>query len=552
MQIKRLKIQNFVGVPAADIEFQKPVSLFVGRNNQGKSTIRDAIEFALMGKARAMSKFNEARNLVHGDNGMLVELDSIDKETGEIRSIRRTVSTSGGTEANSVLRYCLNPQEFIRLPAKERGKLLAGVLGGGMQDVIRDAIAEHIGNIDENLLNEIKRSGVDILDVDALKKQVVECRRQYKRDRQELPEKPPLLADYELENGYDVEADRKKVAELGERISKGGEYLASVRQNLQIKAELMDIEKAIEAEQAKIEKVPELRGHAKPDEVRIMSVCGEVINWILNNKEQANCLCPVCNRPNKRIIFKDRKEDIEEWLSDYQDGIAEQERIAGNNECARSEIGRLQKCRKELNQKLVKIEYKEGSEDLLKHLTEERDKLQVNIANYRRYEDAIRQYEQAEEKAKRLDELIAECDRIDDALKDGGPVKSAIAKGGRKLPINKNLLRLWDIAKLTWSDNGEIALGNIPIEYASASEQYRSGCVMALALAEVSGVGIAALDGFEILVSDNANAFMQAVEDCRINNVLVFYSTDKDFTDVEMPDWLEIFFVNGGKVTKYL
>lgn len=554
MQLKNLRIHNFVGLPAADIEFDRPVSLFVGKNNQGKSTIKDAILFALTGKARALTKYKDVRNLSHGDNGMLVELDTVDKETGEINTRRRTIgSVSTNVIESPVLRYCLNPNEFIALLSKERGKILAEVLGGGMQDVVKAAIAEHIGNIDEKLLDEIKSSGVDVLDVDSLKKQVVECRRQYKRDKQALPDKPPILANYDLEQGYDVAPDEKNVGEVGDRIAKGGEYIADVRRNLEIKADLMDLEKSIDKAKKKIKKVPKMPDEVSADDVRMASVYSSIIDKILEVKSSVY-KCPVCGEGVDREKFENRNEELEAWLGDYQDKLIEHDRVMTDNHLAEQEIKQLESRRKGLNQKFVKVDYKEGSEDLLKNLNKERDKLQANVANYRRYEMDGKVYKKAGERKSELDELIAECDRIDDALKDGGPVKSAIAAGGRKLPINESLLRLWDMPTLEWSDNGEITLipeqvnYRVQVEYASASEQYRAGCVMALALAEVSGFGIAALDGFEVLVSDNANAFFDAVQECRINNVLVFHSTDKDYSKVDIPDWLQVFIVDGGKV----
>lgn len=549
MQLKNLKIKNFVGLPAADIEFDRPVSLFVGKNNQGKSSIRDAIQFALTGKARAMSKFNEARNLSRGDNGMLVELDTVDKETGEINSIRRTVSTPGGSDAKSLLRYCLNPHEFIALPAKERGRILAEVLGGGLNDVIKAAIAEHIGNIDETLLAEIKASGVDILDVDAFKNKVVEIRRAIKRAKADLPDGPPVPAHFALPENYDVVVDKKAVEELGDRIAKGGEIIAEARRQLEIKAELIDIDKKIEETKGRIKKVPNLPKDINADDVRMASVYSSIIDELLKEKHDAYS-CPVCDSGHERKVYVKRKAELEEWLGDYQDKLIDIDNIKTENHLAKQELEREESHRKTLNQKFKGVDYKEGSEDLLKSLTAKRDGLQANIANYRRFKEAEAEYEQAKKNAVNLGVLIAECDRIDDALKDGGAVKSAIAAGGRQLPINKNLLNLWNMPTLTWSDNGEISLGAVPIEYASESERYRAASVMALALAEVSGVGIAALDGFEVLDPDNANAFFQVVTECNIKNVLVFASSDKDYSEVNIPDWLRVFVVRNGKVTR--
>jgi len=53
MILKSLKIKNFLGYTAATIDFGKATFIF-GRNEQGKSSIRDAIEYALLGTARGI------------------------------------------------------------------------------------------------------------------------------------------------------------------------------------------------------------------------------------------------------------------------------------------------------------------------------------------------------------------------------------------------------------------------------------------------------------------------------------------------------------------
>ncbi|MCJ7778044.1 MAG: hypothetical protein MUP16_07015, partial [Sedimentisphaerales bacterium] len=456
----------------------------------------------------------------------------------------------------SVLRYCLSPHEFIALPARERGKVLAEVLGGGLKDVIKAAIAEHVGNINETLLKEIKSSGINILDVDVFKNEVVEIRRTLKRTKNELPGKPPLIGDFELPVNYDVAPDEKGVKNLGDIIAKGGEIISEARRNLEIKAELLDIENRTTKVKGEIRKVPNLPPGISADEIRMASVYCSLIGDLLKENKAANIKCPLCECTPKRDSLTIRQKNLKEWLESYQGKLLEHNEIVRQNAGCESELVRLEEKRKELNGKFKPVALPKGSEDLLKGLTGQRDVLQANIANYRRFKETEAEFEKAEKNAVNIDALIAECDRIDEALKDGGPVKSAIAAGGRHLPINKNLLQLWNMPTLTWSDNGEISLipegvsNHVSIEYASASEQYRAGCVMAMALAEVSGVGIAALDGFEILVSDNANAFFHAVNECHIKNVLVFASSDKDYSQVDIPEWLAVFQVVKGKVTR--
>jgi len=545
MKLKTLRVNHFVGVEEAEIGFDKPVTLFAGRNNQGKSTVKDAIEFSLTGMCRAM-KFKKDKTYLHrGDNGMATELLYENHEGVEV--------ITNGSRRNGdnldVLHYCLNPAEFISLPAKERAKILAAVLGGGLDDVVKSAIAEHIGNIDETVLAEVKGSGINILDVDAFKKEIVEIRRSYKRLIADLPKKPPLLGDYELEDGYDVTKDREAVKALAERIKNGTDMLADAKAMLQAKAEIADLQKALKHIASDKKTVPSLpRGVSKKkleDAPSIMLFMEDMLKG-----SGVNCECPVCAQKTERGKLKAHYDDVVTWYEKYKNVVRKRTEAELHNQRTDTEKQIKETQLKEAKAKLKNKKIPKGGEALLAQLQTERDQAQERIANFRRFEIDTEAFETAGQKREGLKGLVAECDRIDEALKDGGPVKSAIAAGGKTLPINESLLTLWSMSELSWSDNGEIKLGDLPIEYASASEQYRAGCVMGMALAEVSGIGVVALDGYEILDPDNASAFVAACAKTRINNALIFCSSDKNYTDVQTPEFLGVFQVSQGNVTR--
>jgi len=52
MKVERLTIENFRGVEKADLDLSRPVTMIVGENGVGKSTVADALEFVLTGKCR--------------------------------------------------------------------------------------------------------------------------------------------------------------------------------------------------------------------------------------------------------------------------------------------------------------------------------------------------------------------------------------------------------------------------------------------------------------------------------------------------------------------
>jgi len=127
----------------------------------------------------------------------------------ELSTVTRTAkNVSAGADEHPALYYAMNPAAFIGLPPRERGKLLSDVLGGGMRDLIQAAIAEHVVSIPDAIRAEIKGSGVDTCDVDALRAEVVRIRRDLKREIKDVPTRPPTLGDFSLPDDYDVTARR--------------------------------------------------------------------------------------------------------------------------------------------------------------------------------------------------------------------------------------------------------------------------------------------------------------------------------------------------------
>lgn len=550
MKLKRLSIRNFVGIESADLAFLRPVTLLLGTNNMGKSSVRDAIQFALTGKARAMRFAKEVGHLIHGDNGMAVELDYLDGSE-EIR-VRRTKTNIGThVDERAVLRSCLNPSEFIALTPKERTHLLSEVLGGGMKEVIKTAIVEHVGEIDETVLSEIKGSGVNLLDVDALRAQVVEQRRRYKRLLEELPAKPPLLSDYELEQDYEVTKDETVVKTLAERIAKGSQILADAQAMFRTQAQIADLERELRHNKEAHKEVPNLPRGVSKDKLNMAPVYLAIMETIIAEATVGECCCPVCESETNPDKIKELHKELAKWYETYRAKLEERAAIIEANERLDFEQQVKSKVLKETMGRLVEVDVPKDGEDLLAQLQSDRDAAQARIAHYQRFQGDWAKDKQAGERREQFTRLITECNRIDEALKDGGPVKAAIAAGGRRLPINESLLKVWNMSELAWADNGEITLRGLPIEYASESERHRAGYVMGLALAQVSGIGIAAIDeGFSVLDSDNANAFFGAITECKLNNVLVCASIQEDYSAVELPEWLEVFVVEQGKISR--
>ena len=118
------------------------------------------------------------------------------------------------------------------------------------------------------------------------------------------------------------------------------------------------------------------------------------------------------------------------------------------------------------------------------------------------------------------------------------------------MPLNKELMKLWN-ADIKLKDNGEIFYNSLPLKLVSDSEKHRAVWLLALALAEFSGIGICALDRFEILTLDNQAKLIKTVQLCNLKNILILMTVDEDNRpDAKtVPEWLDYIHVKDGKIS---
>lgn len=548
-KLNKLSIYSFVGIEKASIEFNKPVTLFVGTNNQGKSTVKDALCFAFTGKARGVGIYKDVKCLAHngGDIALGVVLEYL--IDGERARIQRDVETaSGGVQYNPLIPYCIEPASFISLPAKERGAVLSAALGGGLDNIVERAIGEHIDPINPTVIAAINKTGIDMHDVDLLRNTVVELRRHYKRQsEQEYIE--PVITDYELPAGFNSKATAKRKDELDKQISKGR---GTIKKAAELKYQKQDLQETLD-DIGKLEKqVKPVPAVAGIDANTLNDLCDTtgLLQRIVDKGK--NSKCPLCTLGQLTIEqWREMLADRQRRLKKYTKAIAEKQKVESNNLQLQARIGGLKERAAELQALVDKGEGKglpKNVERQLKKLDEQRLEVAGQLDRFLIFTSDKKHYEKELKAKGGYAALIDECNRIDEALKDGGPVKAAIAAGGRSLPINENLVVDWGLNDLDWKDNGVITLNGRPIELASKSEKYRAAAVMGLALAEVGGIGFTAFDEFEMLDSNNANYFFDNITDSGVNNVLVFATSDKQFDKV--PSWMDVYRVSEGRVQR--
>ena len=547
MRLKGIEIKRFAGIREAQIDLSRPVTMFIGRNAQGKSSIRDAIAFALTGMARGITKAKD-HGLLANDGGKAMEVTLTYEDQGDDCITRRDAKGGfKGTLDNPLLPYCLEPLRFMGLAAKERAAILTAALGS-QEDVVQAVLARHLPNIDDDIAMEIRSSGIDRLNVEQLReKGFVTCRRVYKRELGQIPsaEAGPKPESYDLPAEFDAGAAEERLAGLEKRIEKGQQMVGARQAALQRQAEAVAVQQQID----------ELQSQRQPvgkgvDFDEIVEKLGQV-DVLLKLLEQAQqtSLCPVCGKAGVPVEFVKVGNELAAWAEKYRATVERVQRAEAANARIDTQIDGLV-ARLEALRSQEPASLPAGSQDKLAELQRQRDHLQTQMQAYRRFCEDLGRFQAGQQRAERLRQLIAECDEAVELLRDGGVIQSEIAAAGRALPIHESLKEAWGVADFEIHDNGEILLHGRPIELASTSEQYRVAGLVALALAQIGGVGFAALDGFEVLTSRLRNRFLAAIEDAGVANVLVFCSTENGLAPAGLPDWLAVYGVRDGRVER--
>ncbi|WP_430231009.1 AAA family ATPase [Nitrosomonas communis] len=128
MKIKQIIINNFLAVQRLQAGTDKPIFLFAGNNEAGKSTIADACAMAMLGYfPRGIGKRDGTLLLNNKANDASIEIYSDDVAFSQV--ITQAGAMKGTKSENPALPFVLDIKRFSKASSEEKSKLLFEISG---------------------------------------------------------------------------------------------------------------------------------------------------------------------------------------------------------------------------------------------------------------------------------------------------------------------------------------------------------------------------------------------------------------------------------------
>jgi len=331
--ITKVRLVNFACHKETQIAFPEGLTIFLGRNGSGKSSVIDAITYALYGKHTRGSKANIVRD---GSSGGMVELEFDFR--GKHYKIVRSFNAKGDLESVALLEdgklLVVGERKRDEAVVKRVEKLL-----GMNYDRMRTAVVVQQGELDRILSakpKELKELFDDLMGLTAMEKAYQDMYQ--------------ILKDFEKrvvkETGRSIqEADRidDEIRNLEEELKSAEERKSKLREEIsKLEAELKDVETKIE----ELKRAKDLFEGVKLKLTELKGIVDKRLQQLRNILDEAReCaeLLSLKHQVEKRIS---RLKEIEEKISETQKEL-------GLLEGKRNDI---LKTLRELEEQLIKVE----------------------------------------------------------------------------------------------------------------------------------------------------------------------------------------------------
>ena len=532
MKIKRLEITDFMAVKSADMDLSAPVHLIIGGNNQGKSSVKDAIATVLLGgkcPTRGYHKKNQADQMARrGGKGFDITLETTD---GTYQRTHKNGTKSPLDEQTAEI--LTNPQAVLSMSAKDRQRVFSAILRGADTKNQIEAYLAQVNGFGPEIYDKCRG------DLDDAQKWAVEQRRIAKRILTELqgtkktaPESVVELAGQMFDlNKYPPD---DLAVKLAQRTHERDNLVTNNKQGVDTVA-LKQINEALEQEKKELSskkklqadyedlqwQYAELMDKRREGDTKIGQLRAEVTaaENTLQKRKQIGGDCPVCNAKisdaKKTGLIAEMENQIKLITADIELATkrnnklsAEISLMSAKLQEAKEAINNADQTVKKIddeiasNEKIIKDIEGNQNDDKITEINAKIENLNTLKSHATRYHEYKALAGDMAERIKSAEATSEQMDRLDALLKPDGELRK-LATGGMEQVEFDQIKDQWGMETLKLGAEGEITLFGDPIEAASASEQYRAGVLLAELLSRELGVGILMLDGLEILSKEN-------------------------------------------------
>jgi DNA polymerase III delta prime subunit len=520
MKINQIKIEHFLGIQHLNISLDHPITLFAGRNGSGKSSIAEAVRFALVGEHdREKLKKDFKHMITEGQKKGRIELIVEDDAAAIEFNCDIAKGPSSKEPYDQFLPFTLDPKKFAGLTAIDRRNLLFRLTGcTSTKEDVRKRL-EELG-CDEKKCERIMplmRSGFDAASTEAAN-MARDSRVIWKSITREAygamkaqtwtAEAFPLTEDQEK-----ALASSNMLEEVEQKIALSNEKIGGLREKYAQLNKIPDEIHALQEQVLTIEALEKTVEIQKQNLDQYRTEAEEVRKRASGMVAPNNYECPECHA--ELMFYIDELQPYK-----FDDKEADKE---AQEELPRHEEG-LKKLSRAHDSTIQRLNNANNAAQKVKELNKEYDDAPAYGKDIAVLQTAITQLEETKKKlsaeidaAKKLQRDAQEADKntklakanhldavawakIADALAPDG-IPAEILSGALR-PINELLS---DSAKTTgWKiplidGNIEIEADGRPYRLLSESEKWLVDAMIAEVISNLSGLKMIALDRFDVL-----------------------------------------------------
>lgn len=525
MKITRIRISNWLGLRHADMVLDQPAAVIAGPNGVGKSSLAEALRFALCAESLRVGLRRDYGQLVTAGQkatSIQIERDGADPLTVTVSTAGKVVDSAAGQSVEPALPYVLDPARFARCAPDERKAFLFGLMGVSMsQDEVYRRLLQR--GCDAALVESflpLLRTGFAHAHREA-EKRVSEARGAWKAvagesygavkaktwradpgdwKTEEAAQLQGLDATIERLRADHAEAQRRLGAARAEhdRFTEYGKKLAALRARAAEFAVHQDAvnraEAVLSAAKEALEAARLAAGTAPP-------------------AKPATCACPACGVELVRQADGSLAEYVVpppvphdpkalEKIPGLQATVADAERTLAEQVARRNAAERAAQDVRAMEDN-IPAEPKQHPDIVASSVGMIATELETKVALQRKLRAAYERFDAADRKTKdaRAHHVAVEgWQKIAEAMAPDGIPGEILAAA--LTPINDRLAQT--AADTGWmpvriADDMAITAGGRPYQFLSESERWRSDASIAEAIAHLSGLRLLVLDRFDVL-----------------------------------------------------